>query len=45
MAAIRYESILVEQALAREYASEMEQALKSMDGLNDIKPMIRNFEK
>lgn len=45
MAEIRYESILVEQALAREYASEMEQALKSMDGLNDIKPMIRDFEK
>jgi dTDP-4-amino-4,6-dideoxygalactose transaminase len=45
MAAIRYESILVEQALAREYASEMEQVLKSMDGLNDIKPLIRNFEK
>lgn len=45
MAAIRYESILVEQALAREYAAEMEHALKSMGGLNDIKPLIRYFEK
>jgi dTDP-4-amino-4,6-dideoxygalactose transaminase len=44
MAEIRYESILVEQALAREYALEMEQALKGMGGLNDIKPLIRNFE-
>ena len=45
MAAIRYESLLVEQALAREYASEMEHALKAMSGLNDIKPMVRDFEK
>lgn len=45
MAAIRYESLLVEQALSREYASGMEQALKSMGGLNDIKPMVREFEK
>lgn len=45
MLAIRYESLLVEQALAREYAIEMEQALKGMSGLNDIKPLIRNFEK
>ncbi len=44
MAAIRYESILVEQALAREYAAEMEHALKGMSGLNDIKPMVRDFE-
>jgi len=44
MAAIRYESILVEQALVREYATEMELALKGMSGLNDIKPMIRDFE-
>lgn len=42
---IRYESLLVEQALAREYAAEMERALKSMKGLNDIKPMIRDFER
>ncbi len=45
MAAIRYESALVEQALAREYAAEMEKALKGMAGLNDIKPLIRDFEK
>lgn len=45
MAAIRYESVLVEQALSREYASEIEHALKAMDGLNDIKPLIREFEK
>lgn len=45
MAAIRYESILVEQALAREYAAEMEKTLKNMEGLNDIKPLIRDFEK
>lgn len=45
MAAIRYESVLIEQALAREYAGEMELALKSMGGLNDIKPLIRNFER
>lgn len=44
MAAIRYESILVEQALSREYAAEMEHALKGMNGLNDIKPMVRDFE-
>lgn len=45
MASIRYESLLVEQALAREYAAEMERALKAMGGLNDIKLMIRDFEK
>jgi perosamine synthetase len=45
MAAIRYESILVEQALSREYAAEMELVLKGMSGLNDIKPMIMDFEK
>ncbi len=44
MAAIRYESILSEQALAREYAAEMESALKGMGGLNDIKPLVRDFE-
>lgn len=42
---IRYESLLVEQALAHEYAAEMERVLKAMSGLNDIKPMIRGFEK
>lgn len=36
---------MVEQALAREYAAEMERALKGMGGLNDIKPMVRDFEK
>jgi dTDP-4-amino-4,6-dideoxygalactose transaminase len=45
MAAIRYESLLVEQALSREYAAGMETALKTMGGLNDIKPMVRDFEK
>lgn len=44
MAAIRYESLVVEQALAGEYAAEMERTLKGMNGLNDIKPLIRNFE-
>ena len=44
MATIRYESLLVEQALSREYAAEMDRALKSMSGLNDIKPLIRDFE-
>jgi len=45
MAAIRYESLLIEQALSREYAAEMQRALKLMNGLNDIKPMIKDFEK
>jgi dTDP-4-amino-4,6-dideoxygalactose transaminase len=45
MAAIRYESILIEQALAHEYAAEMEHALKGMSGLNDIKPLVRDFEE
>jgi dTDP-4-amino-4,6-dideoxygalactose transaminase len=45
MAAIRYESVLVEQALSREYAAEMQNALKAMGGLNDIKSLIRDFEK
>ncbi len=45
MAAIRYESLLVEQALSREYAAEMELVLKNMNGLNDIKPLVRDFEK
>ena len=45
MAETRYESILVEQALSREYAAEMEHALKGMSGLNDIKPLVRDFEK
>ncbi len=42
---IRYESLLVEQALASKYASVMEKMLKSMKGLNDIKPMVYDFEK
>ena len=45
MAAIRYESVLVEQALSREYGLVMQEALKEMDGLNDIKPLVRDFEK
>jgi len=45
MATIRYESLLVEQALSREYAAEMEHTLKGMSGLNDIKPLVRDFEK
>lgn len=45
MAGIRYESLLVEQALAPEYAAEMLQTLKGMNGLNDIKPLIGDFEK
>ncbi len=45
MATIRYESLLVEQALAREYASAMECALKGMSGLNDIKRMVQDYEK
>jgi dTDP-4-amino-4,6-dideoxygalactose transaminase len=45
MAAIRYESILVEQALSREYAAEMERVLKAMNGLNDIKLLVQDFEK
>ncbi len=45
MASVRYESILVEQALSREYASELDTVLKGMAGLNDIKPLIREFEK
>ncbi|MDE2230988.1 MAG: DegT/DnrJ/EryC1/StrS family aminotransferase [Candidatus Omnitrophica bacterium] len=44
MAAVRYESLLVEQALSREYAAEMDRALKAMSGLNDIKPMVQDFE-
>jgi dTDP-4-amino-4,6-dideoxygalactose transaminase len=45
MAEIRYESVLVEQALAKEYALEIETTLKKMGGLNDIKGLIRDFEK
>jgi len=45
MAQIRYESVLIEQALSREYAAEMQRTLKKMSGLNDIKPMVRDFEK
>ena len=45
MTTIRYESVLIEQALSQAYAAEIEQALKSMDGLNDVKPLIADFEK
>lgn len=45
MSSIRYESLLVEQALSREYALEMEHTLKGMEGLNDIKPLVCDFEK
>ena len=45
MAAIRYESVLVEQALSREYAQVLQETLKQMGGLNDIKPLIQDFEK
>ncbi len=45
MAVIRYESALVEQALAKEYARQMELTLKKMSGLNDIKGLVRDFEK
>jgi len=44
MAAIRYESVIVEQALSREYAAEMDRVLRGMGGLNDIKPLVREFE-
>jgi len=44
MAQIRYESLLIEQALAQEYGREMERALRAMRGLNDIKAMVREFE-
>jgi len=44
MAAIRYESVIVEQALSREYAAELDRVLRGMGGLNDIKPLIREFE-
>ncbi len=44
MAAIRYESLLVEQALCREYAAETERVLKSLKGLNEIKTLVREFE-
>jgi len=42
---IRYESFLVDQVLAHDYADEMERTLKSMGGINDIKPLIHVFEK
>ncbi|MBF0510742.1 MAG: DegT/DnrJ/EryC1/StrS family aminotransferase [Candidatus Omnitrophica bacterium] len=45
MSEIRYESILVEKALAREYASLMEKTLKKVGGLNDIKPLTYEFER
>lgn len=45
MATIRYESVLVEQALVKEYAAEMEKVLRALGGLNDIKALVREFEK
>lgn len=45
MTIIRCESILIEQVLMREYAVEMEKAIKGLKGLNDIKPLICKFEK
>lgn len=45
MTVIRYDSLLVEQVLAREYAARMDNALKSINGLNDIKSLVRSFEK
>ncbi len=45
MPKIRYESVLVEQALAPEYAAQMKAYLRAMQGLNDIKPLIREFER
>ena len=44
MIKVRYECALVERALACEYASELERCVKGLDGLNDIKPLIRDFE-
>ncbi len=45
MALIRYESVLIEQALAHEYGVEMDRILKAIRGLNDIKSLICDFEK
>lgn len=45
MAQIRYESVLIEQALAREYGAALEASLRAMNGLNDIKPLIQEFER
>ncbi|MBF0485629.1 MAG: DegT/DnrJ/EryC1/StrS family aminotransferase [Candidatus Omnitrophica bacterium] len=45
MQQVRYECALVEQVLAKEYAATMEDYLKRMRGLNDIKPFIGEFEK
>lgn len=42
---IRYESVFVEQVLAKEYAVLLQALLKDMQGLNDIKPLIRKFEQ
>ncbi len=42
---IRYESILIEQALAGEYASKLGAYVQQMGGLNDIKPLVREFER
>ncbi len=45
MAQIRYESVLIEQAMAREYGAALEASLRAMNGLNDIKPLIHAFER
>ncbi|NTV30055.1 MAG: DegT/DnrJ/EryC1/StrS family aminotransferase [Candidatus Omnitrophica bacterium] len=45
MKQIRYESTLVEQALAPEYAATLKAYLEKAHGLNDIKPLVREFER
>ena len=45
MKQIRYESTLIEQALASEYASQLTKYLQKTQGLNDIKPLVHEFER
>ena len=45
MSSIRYESALVEQALGAAYAAQLDQSLRQIQGLNDIKPLVREFER
>ncbi len=45
MQQIRYESALVEQALGAEYAAQLDRYLRQIQGLNDIKPLVREFER
>lgn len=45
MSKIRYESVLVEQALAGEYGLKLGAYLQQMSGLNDIKPLVHDFER